>query len=66
MRRRHFRSETSAEKTAKQRLEEQIRKLATFKIDLAVESEDYERAAQHKVRMMQLGAAGEGFFRGRV
>ena len=55
-----LRSETSAEKTAKQRLEEQIRKLAA-KIDLAVESEDYERAAQHKVRMMQLEQRAKDF-----
>ena len=48
-----LRSEIGIKRTPKRNLEEQIRKKAT-EIDLAVESEDYESAASHKVQMMQL------------
>ena len=48
-----LRSENSTKKSSRQRIEEQIRKLAG-KIDLAVEAEDYERAASYKVKMSQL------------
>lgn len=55
-----LRSELGAEKNSQHQLAEQIRKLAA-KIDLAVESEDYEGAAQHKVRMMQLEKRAKEF-----
>lgn len=48
-----LRSESGSERTPKRNLEEQIRKKAA-EIDLAVESENYEMAASHKVQMMQL------------
>ncbi len=48
-----LRAEMAPRMNKRQRIEGQIHKLAA-KIDLAVESEDYERAAIHKVRMVQL------------
>ena len=55
-----LRSEKGLGQSSRQRLEEQIRRLAA-RIDLAVESEDYERAAEHKARMLQLEQRAKEF-----